>query len=146
MAYTSPVRVKIGGAKELQDALLALGPKVARKLCVRALKDAAKVIIDAAQPHIPVSDMDHPHLEDSLRVRVSNAHKDNERTVFVGFLEPAARYAHLVEFGSSRIKPQPFMRPAIDARGAQCIDLIQAELWEDIEAEVAAGPRYVGSI
>lgn len=32
-----------------------------------------------------------------------------------------AKYAHLVEFGTSKVSPQPFMRPAWDATGSQRI-------------------------
>lgn len=45
------------------------------------------------------------------------------------------RYAHLVEFGSSEIQPQPFMRPAYDATKQSNLAVIRSEIQVGIEAE-----------
>jgi hypothetical protein len=40
-----------------------------------------------------------------------------------------------VEFGTAKSPMQPFIRPAIDARGEAAISLLGGELWKGIEAE-----------
>lgn len=42
------------------------------------------------------------------------------------------RYAHIVEFGSNDTAPQPYMRPAWDARQREALDIIKAELGNEI--------------
>ena len=41
-------------------------------------------------------------------------------------------YAHIVEFGSVKDAPQPYMRPAWDAKQGQALDIIKAELGNEI--------------
>lgn len=42
------------------------------------------------------------------------------------------RYAHLIEFGTARLRPQPFMRPAWDATQRVALDIIKRELGNEI--------------
>lgn len=42
------------------------------------------------------------------------------------------RYAHMVEFGSSKMSPQPYMRPAWDGTKDQALNLIKGELANEI--------------
>ncbi|WP_396190310.1 HK97-gp10 family putative phage morphogenesis protein [Flavobacterium sp.] len=42
------------------------------------------------------------------------------------------RYAHIVEFGSNDTAPQAYMRPAWDARQREALDIIKAELGNEI--------------
>lgn len=42
------------------------------------------------------------------------------------------RYAHIVEFGSNDTAPQPYMRPAWDAKQREALDIIKAELGNEI--------------
>lgn len=53
--------------------------------------------------------------------------------IFVG---PSGRkvipYAHIMEFGSVKDAPQPYMRPAWDATKRQALDIIKAELGNEI--------------
>lgn len=41
-------------------------------------------------------------------------------------------YAHLVEFGTVKMAPQPFMRPAWDAKQREALDIIRRELGNEI--------------
>lgn len=42
------------------------------------------------------------------------------------------RYAHIVEFGSVDTPPQPYMRPAWEAKRMQALDIIKSELGNEI--------------
>lgn len=50
------------------------------------------------------------------------------------------RYAHLVEFGSSKQPPNPFMRPAFDSESSTALVIIRRELGN----EVIAAARRIG--
>lgn len=50
------------------------------------------------------------------------------------------RYAHIVEFGSVKDAPQPYMRPAWDSTQRQALDIIKAELG----GEIIKAARRVG--
>ena len=49
-------------------------------------------------------------------------------------------YAHIVEFGSVKDAPQPYMRPAWDAKQREALDIIKAELG----GEIIKAARRVG--
>jgi phage protein, HK97 gp10 family len=126
------VQVKIEGALELEKALKELGPIPARKLGGKALKAGGEIIADLARVLVPVRT---GALEDSITVVMVRATKDSERKAAIGFRPPASRYAHLVEFGTSHSAAQPFIRPAIDAKGEDAIAVIGEQLWAGIAAE-----------
>lgn len=51
--------------------------------------------------------------------------------------EKPAKYAHLIEFGTSTAKACPFMRPAMDASRATALSAIETAAKAALEAEVA---------
>ena len=50
-------------------------------------------------------------------------------------------YAHMVEFGTSKQAPQPFMRPAFEAQGNQSIDAAKDYLAKRIDKEIQKSRR-----
>ena len=52
--------------------------------------------------------------------------------MYVGPARGVLRYAHLVEFGTARMAPQPFMRPAWDAKKNEALTIIRNELGNEI--------------
>jgi hypothetical protein len=44
----------------------------------------------------------------------------------------ALPYAHMIEFGTSRIAAQPFMRPAWDSKRRESLNIIRSELGTEI--------------
>jgi HK97 gp10 family phage protein len=124
----------ISGGVELQRSLQNLGPVPARKLGIRALTDGAAIIIKYAKSLAPVSDVPERHLRDSI-VSVPGAISDKGCTVKIGILEPAARHAGFVEFGTHKMAAEPFMRPALDSTGQDVIDAIILSLRTGIENE-----------
>lgn len=43
-------------------------------------------------------------------------------------------YAHMIEFGTDKIKAQPYMRPAWDACRVQAMQDIKNLMWDEVEA------------
>lgn len=77
-----------------------------------------------------------------IAARRANKGQGSFAEVFVG---PArgkgvVRYAHLIEFGSARLPPRPFMRPAWDANRMRALEIIKAELG----AEIIKAARRLG--
>jgi len=134
------VSFKFEGGKELEAALKALGPRVARKLAGRALKAGAKLIVDEAKALCPVDPhSEHKmHLRDAITSRVARGALDDERSVLIGVERPESRRFHLVEFGTSKMAAEPFMRPAIDSQAEAAVAEMGRKLGEDIEKEAKA--------
>lgn len=130
-------RIQIKGLRELDAALKRLPERTAAKVTGNALAAGGRVVRDEAKLAVPV---DTGELRDSIVVRRARGRAGQ---VFVGFLKPTSRRAHLTEFGTSRASPKPFMRPALDVSRRAAINAIARRLMRGITAEVRklAGPR-----
>jgi HK97 gp10 family phage protein len=55
----------------------------------------------------------------------------------VGIEEPvASRYAHLVEMGAAHMPAEPFMRPALDEKAHEALQIQRQALLDGIDREV----------
>lgn len=131
--------VRIDGLKELDAALAQLpkatGKAVLRRTAVRAL---APVIAEARQL-VPV---DQGALKASLKITTKLSKRQqrlNARAVAEGkssvqlYAGPAALpSAHLIEFGTSKMAAQPFMRPAWDSKKDEVLELVKTEMADEI--------------
>lgn len=127
------------GLKELDQALSQL-PKATAKNVLRrtAILALAPVIADAKRL-VPV---DEGELKESLKVagKLSKRQaRKNAKAVAEGkssvqlYAGPSALpHAHLVEFGTAHMRPQPFMRPAWDANKDKVLELIRTEMGDEI--------------
>jgi len=131
------VKARVLGLKELDNALAKL-PKSAGKGALRkALKKAGQPIFDAAKMKVPV---DTGALKESLEIstKLSRRQKRGRRKqgaveLFIGAGRPKGSHAHLVEFGTSRSSPRPFLRPAWDENKGKILRIFGKELWLQIE-------------
>jgi len=135
---------RVGGLKELDEALgklpKATGKNVLRRIAIRSLAP----VLSAAKNFVPV---DEGHLKDSLKIttrlskrqRSINARQVAEGKASVQLYAGAAAlpHAHLVEFGTNKMAPQPFLRPAWDANKDDVLQLIKDELGEEITKAAA---------
>jgi HK97 gp10 family phage protein len=121
--------IEVEGLDDLESQLLKLQGKVAIKVVRDALKASAKIVLKDAKSNVPVGS---GALKASLGIIARKGRGTNFQTVFVAprqknktalALANASRstpikgifYAHIVEKGSVRSKPQPFLRPALDS-------------------------------
>lgn len=130
-------RIQIKGLRELDAALRKLNERTAARVTGNALAAGGRVIRDEARLAVPI---DTGELHDAIVVRRARGRAGQ---VFVGFLKPTSRRAHLTEFGTSKASPRPFMRPALAAGARAAINAIGRMLGRGIEREAAklAGPR-----
>ena len=72
-------------------------------------------------------------LRRSIRVRREIDRRTGERTAYAG---TDVFYGRMVEFGTVKMPPRPFMRPALDAGGQEAVNAIATNLADGIEREV----------
>lgn len=131
------------GLSKSRKALDELGPKISKNVVRRAVYSGAIVIRDAARQKVAV---DTGALRSAIVVK-PNARKPGEISAGVGvqkkeFLKGKRagknprRYAHLVEFGSVKMRAEPFMRPAIDANTDKTIEVTVQSIAKGIDDEV----------
>lgn len=154
------VTVKIEGLQQLGEALKGMGTDMQKKIARAATAAAAREIRKRAVANAPRSDEPHfytptdkgakgitkgqkveiqpGNLKKSITIRRTSPSKTpltSEHVVFVrgrrkdGY---AARYARLVEFGSTKHAAKPFMRPAFDNGAQPAADAMKTALAKGI--------------
>lgn len=125
--------MKIEGAKELDLKLKSLPDKISKKIAMTALRSGAKIIMQRARMLCPVV---IGTLQKSIKVRVPRRKKRNEAVVLVGIdsvpmggrMGGKAFYGAFVEFGTSKMAANSFMRPAFDGTRAEVVGAISNDL------------------
>lgn len=126
------VKLRLTGAKELEEALRQFSPRLTSRLGNKALKAGAQPIIEEAKRLVPVLT---GKLRDSITAVVSRDRSEDQRKVKVGFKYPAAARAHFTEFGTRFQPAQPFLRPALDSEAQSAIDEITRVLADGVAKE-----------
>lgn len=124
-------RIRLKGARDLDAALRRLPERTAARVTGNAVAAGARAIRDEAKARVPV---ETGELRDAIVVRRARGRAGQ---VFVGFLKPTSRRAHLTEFGTSKASARPFMRPAFAAKTAEALRRIGRVLGRGIEREAA---------
>lgn len=131
----------IRGAADIAKVLKRLPEKMTEQVLVQALRAGGKPIVKEAKDLVPVRSGD---LKKSIVVRkaTKKQRKGGAGLVAIGFTKPTSRRAHLIEYGTSTTRAQPFMRPALDHKGDEAIAAIGTQLGKSIEkaAKKLAGP------
>jgi HK97 gp10 family phage protein len=129
----------------LEEDLIGLGPKIAKRLFRRALTTVGQLWVEDVKSKVPV---DTGALRDSIDFVVKTSPKNDYGTVTVGptYTSPKGNnttespgvYGMWVEFGlkTKQYPSQPYMRPTFDATAESVIDLFASKLREDLEEAV----------
>lgn len=124
----------ISGAKELEKALKQLPKSTSKSVLRTALRNAAKPTVNMAKATAPVGPTGN--LRSSITAKTSLSKSQKKRRQKVGdvemFIGPTAPHGHLLEFGTVKMAPRPFMRPAWDSTKQEVLDSIEKELWQAI--------------
>ncbi|HPV49840.1 MAG TPA: HK97 gp10 family phage protein [Smithellaceae bacterium] len=81
------------------------------------LEKAAQVIASGARQRVPI---DSGKLKNSIRVtRLKGDTRRNIRVYAGNRTKGGAYYAHMVEYGTVKMKAKPFLRPALNAAKSQ---------------------------
>jgi hypothetical protein len=132
----------------LEEDLIQLGPKIARRIFRKLLTTIGKLWADDVRAKVPV---DEGTLKDSIGYVVTTSPKNDFASVTVGptydtnraknqasRTEDPGIYGLFVEYGLKKRKYTftPFMRPTFDATAEAIITLFAAGLREDLEAAI----------
>lgn len=134
---------KMQGLARLQASLNTLPSQLQESALENASAAGARVIRDEAKRLVRV---DTGQLRDSIVV--SRTYKQRGRrvnlrgAVVLGIRGAARFYAHLVEFGSSKLGPRSFMRPALANKAEQALNAIAARLKPEIERAIKRLPGW----
>ena len=132
--------VMIEGAAELERALKALPRKVARKVINKAVRKSGKILLDDVKARAPVGET--RQLKASLKLRVVPRQKAGSFAMFVstaeGWFKGDQFYGAFVEFGTTRMEPQPFARPAFESQKGLVRSIMEREIRDGVEREAAA--------
>lgn len=140
-------KVKIDGAAELEKTLRLLPKEIAKKVVYGALLKGAQPILDEARRRAPVGNVVRKdwkgrlHLPATLKWSIrkfrAKTAPGEPPAVAIGIPKKSrAFYAHMVEFGTRKMRPRPFLRPAFDAKGMEALSIIGREIGKGIERAV----------
>lgn len=129
------VKISIDGVKELNDLLQKLPDKIEKKALDNAMRTGANVVKKAAQSKAPVNT---GLLRDSIKVKKDSS-QQKAGAFQVGIFKERKKhypfYAHMIEFGTSKMQAQPFLRPAFDENRAEALKRIVERLAKSITTE-----------
>lgn len=125
------INIELLGADEMERVLTELG-SVATRIGDNAVRAGMKVIATEAKRLVP---RDTGALGDSITVVIDRGSEDGERVALLGFERPHSARAHLTEYGTSRSRAQPFVRPALDSKANEALEKMGASLARGINRE-----------
>lgn len=125
-------RVAMSGDKDLMRALNALGDRVKKQHLQAALEEAAEPMRQrmedlATRGHVPPHIEEHMTISTASKVEGVRLHED-EAAVAIG-PQKDFFYGWFLEFGTVKMPPQPFMRPAFDAEHPGALRRVAGFVW-----------------
>lgn len=142
--------VEVEGLAELETALRELPDATARNVLRRVAKKVLEPVAAHARSLAPVAE---GRLVRSIVVgdKLSRRQKSqfqredpNDVVMFVG--AGALPQAHMQEFGTVDMPPQPFLRPAWDSNKGAVLDSIKGDMWAEIEKAAARLARKAAKL
>jgi len=124
------LEIEILGLKELEEKLSNLEEKLSRALN-EALEEIAEKISDDAKNFAPV---DTGALRKSIRTEKKGKLQVSVVAGGGGVINPKTGrevdYAGYVEFGTSRMAPQPYMQPALEKNKDEILQIVKEKVLE----------------
>lgn len=122
-------RIFVTGDKKLDRQLKRLDSKVRNRIARKAMRKAAKPVLDAAKAAVPV---DTGELKKNLVIRSLKRSRGNKNKFGVRVVakESSKRdyIAHFIEFGTVNQAARPFLRPALEINKGQVDAILRAEI------------------
>lgn len=136
MARTAGNGLVLTGDKQLDRLMKRLPLSIQRKHMRAALRKGAHIIAGEARANAPVLT---GALQGSIKVRAGKARRRGDLRINVltgeGFFKGDQFYGAFLEYGTSRMAPQPFMRPAFDTKHDEAQQAIAQHLRTAITSE-----------
>lgn len=135
----SDVDIKLDGFEEIEKLLKKLPDKPAEKALRAGVRSGGNIIKKAAQQRVPI---DSGTLEKSIFVKTQTKNFRQTGVMQVAIATQSGRtarhdayYAHMVEFGTSKMGARPFMRPALEENTQKVINKAGQIILKRIEKE-----------
>lgn len=127
---------RLEGFREAREQLHSLAKAAQTKIGNRAIMVPATVLADAVRAKAPVSTRERNKTKGSLRdsVKAAKSRKEKGRPTAVVLAEDVAAVPN--EFGTSKMQPQPFFRPAVDANRDAAGRAFAEALKTEVDAEI----------
>lgn len=128
------ISLTFSGGQELAKAINALPSAVSIKVQREALAAGAEPMRAEAEVLAPRGP-DAPHIADNIIIsipRTGLADVSDEAAVVAVGPDKKYFYGFFWEFGWRYHSAHPFMRPAFDTKGAECVAIIGKQLWASI--------------
>lgn len=110
----------ISGGEALAAALAEIPKAMEKKILARAMRDAAKPMLDDAKRLAPVLT---GQLRKSIKIRSIKRNRKGRVGVVIstekGFFKGETFYGAFLEFGTKKLPARPFIRPAFEANKAR---------------------------
>ena len=121
----------VKGFDELAKKLESMGKK-GIKIEDKALIKSAEPILNDAKNTIAFEDRSGD-LRESLKISKVKKSK-NGKTVWIGDVDNKTGYSWIIEYGSSKNRPRPFLKTAYDKNKDQVIENIKKEIVKGIKS------------
>ena len=154
------VKVRIEGGAQLAKALQSLPDRVSTRVLRSALIEAAEPMRDrmiALAPREPGK----PDIADDILIQPVTRFRDDSDSVgdlvrveegsaavVIGPTKPFF-YGKFLEYGTARMAPRPFMRPAFDTEGIKALQRVTASIWRALTkagAGSSSSPSGTGNL
>lgn len=129
-------KISFRGLEDI-DSMIAMEGRRMQRNALRALKAGAEVAASEFEKRIPVGPHSE-HLKDSIAITEGKYTRMDGYRVFVGPEgyrgkdgEPFPKIGYILEYGSSELKPKPWMRPSMNAKQKDIVEAIKKELYKD---------------
>lgn len=124
--------MKITGDKEVDKALANLDKKVAKKILRQSMKVALKPLKQEVENEIPV---DSGLSKSLIKIRPGKRSRSGQSMLVDIKGDGETFYTQYVEYGTSKQKPNPFMRRAFDKEAKNTRAIAIDEIKKRIEGE-----------
>ncbi|WP_165250200.1 HK97-gp10 family putative phage morphogenesis protein [Paludisphaera soli] len=140
------ISLNVDGDVELIRALSSVAKGVQKRVLRRATRAGMDVVTRLARQFAPV-------LTGRLRAAIKTVDANSrgpwrvrtETRVGAGDFKGVTFYAAIVEFGSKRSRPRPYLTPAFESGKGDALRIARAEILDGVEAEIyAAAFRRTG--
>jgi HK97 gp10 family phage protein len=120
--------IHLDGFEELNKALRSVGAKAGGMALAKAALAGAEVIAAEAIERAPEDEGD---LKAGIGTRLARSQEG--RAIAEAGTGRAEWHGKLVELGTSKAPPKPFLRPALEARAADAARAVEASLRETLK-------------
>ncbi len=133
----------LNGVGDLNDKLRRVGPEIATKGGAVAVRAGTKYLAELIRDTAPVGDadtsrtytvnggketrkVDYGHLKDNIKLKKGKARKEFNQVSLIG--TGSAFWGYMLEFGTEKMPPHPFMKPAVEAGAQGALDAVVKQL------------------